>query len=364
MTRRYFEDSRMQMRKFFLSAVTLVVCAASLPAAQIRTQNFLVTAPDEQLARQFGQMAEVYRKQKALEWLGGEIPPWTAPCPLTVKPTLGGSGGGATSFNYQNGSYQIISMEISGPVERMLNSVLPHEVTHTIFAHHFRFPVPRWADEGGAVLSEDDLERGRHDQLCRSFLNSQQKVSLRRLFTLREYNEVDNVMKIYAQGYSVTSYLVDLSDRATFLSFVNTGVSAGWDRAVQQYYRLQSVEELEEQWLQHLRATRDQARARAAGTMVASAQGQPSGREVVRSTAPPAQPQLEPAGAVFRGKSDDGRTRPTSGTGVVPLGPTPGPKKTRPNPPPPVTLGLPEFAPTPQAPPVQANGPSPVGYQS
>ena len=356
----------MQMRRFFLSTVALVVCAAALPAAQIRTQNFLVTAPDEQIARQFGQMAETYRKQKAMEWLGHEIPPWTAPCPLTVKPTLGGSGGGATSFNYQNGTYQIISMDISGPLERMLNSVLPHEVTHTIFAHHFRFPVPRWADEGGAVLSEDDLERGRHDQLCRSFLNSQQKVSLRRLFTLREYNEVDNVMKIYAQGYSVTSYLIEISDRGTFLNFVNMGVSAGWDKAVQTYYHHQTVEELEETWLQHLRATRDIARARANGTMLASnTQNPPTGREVVRSTAPPAQPQLEPAGPVYRGQSgDDRRTRPTSGTGVVPLGSSPGPTKPRTNPPPPVTLGLPEFAPTPQAPPVQANGPSPVGYQN
>ena len=41
-------------------------------------------------------------------------------------------------------------------MERMLHSVLPHEMTHTVFAHHFRYPVPRWADEGGSVLSEDD----------------------------------------------------------------------------------------------------------------------------------------------------------------------------------------------------------------
>lgn len=63
-------------------------------------------------------------------------------------------------------------MEIFGQYERLLNSVLPHEVTHTVFAHHFRYPVPRWADEGGAVLSEDEQERYKHDQLARQFLNS------------------------------------------------------------------------------------------------------------------------------------------------------------------------------------------------
>ena len=43
-----------------------------------------------------------------------------------------------------------------GPASALKNSVLPHEVTHTVFAHHFRQPVPRWADEGGSVYSEDD----------------------------------------------------------------------------------------------------------------------------------------------------------------------------------------------------------------
>jgi len=68
-----------------------------------------------------------------------------------------------------------MKMEIQGPLDRLLASVLPHEITHTVFAHHFRQPVPRWADEGGSVLSEDDLERERHDKLTRSILNQGSK---------------------------------------------------------------------------------------------------------------------------------------------------------------------------------------------
>ena len=49
-------------------------------------------------------------------------------------------------------------MTVEGSLERILNSVLPHEVTHTIFAAKFGRPLPRWADEGGAVLSEDATE--------------------------------------------------------------------------------------------------------------------------------------------------------------------------------------------------------------
>ena len=55
--------------------------------------------------------------------------------------------------------------------------------------------MPRWADEGGSVLSEDDVERARHDQLCRQFLNTPgKKFPLRRLFNLKEYHEAPDVM--------------------------------------------------------------------------------------------------------------------------------------------------------------------------
>src|SRR5437868_5430694 len=112
---------------FGVSITVLVLAAAPLQAASFRTQNFEVSAPTAQVAQQFGQMAEQYRKQKAIEWLGQEMPPWPRPCPLSVVPKMGGAGG-ATQFNYDfRGGYDIIKMEISGEMERMLHSVLPHE---------------------------------------------------------------------------------------------------------------------------------------------------------------------------------------------------------------------------------------------
>ena len=84
--------------------------------------------------------------------------PCGQPCPLRVTVTYGGSGG-ATSFAFDRGQILSMDMHIEGTLERLIASVLPHEVTHTVFAFHFRQPVPRWADEGGSVLSEDDQDR-------------------------------------------------------------------------------------------------------------------------------------------------------------------------------------------------------------
>ena len=126
-----------------IAIAVLFLAAAPVSAATHRTPNFIVDAPTPQMAQQFGQMAEQYRRQKAMEWLGLEMPQWPRPCPLQVSPKMGGAGG-ATKFNYDfRGNYEVLSMEISGETERMLHSVLPHEVTHTVFAHYFRFPVPR-----------------------------------------------------------------------------------------------------------------------------------------------------------------------------------------------------------------------------
>ena len=45
----------------------------------------------------------------------------------------------------------------------MLVAVLPHETTHTVVAGNFGDqPVPRWADEGMAVLTEPREKIERH----------------------------------------------------------------------------------------------------------------------------------------------------------------------------------------------------------
>ena len=216
--------------------------------------NFLVEVdpPSAHVAERIGQWAEYYRKEKAIQWLGREMPPWSEPCPIHVKVTFGGAGG-ATSFNFMHGQVWQ-TMEIEGAIDRLVMSVLPHEVTHTVFAHYFRCPVPRWADEGGAVLSEDDVEKSHHDQLVRQILNAGRAIPLRRLFSLTQYPP--EVGALYAEGYSVARFLVDSSNRQVFLAFVAQGMQGDWDAAVRADYRYQSVEQLEEAWLAYLRNTK------------------------------------------------------------------------------------------------------------
>src|SRR5262245_45534551 len=242
-------------RPFVYVLVGLLALPCTILGATHATQNFVVEAPTAEIARQVGQYAEQYRKEKAILWLGREMQPWGQRCPIQVTLTMGGAGG-ATSFAFDHGQVWHQQMHVEGSLERVLNSVLPHEVTHTVFAYHFRCPLPRWADEGGAVLSEDDLERDRHDKMVRQILNSGRAISLRRLLVLKEYPS--EVMALYAQGYSVTSFLVGKSSRPEFLNFIADGMRSGWDAALQRHYQIRNVEELEQAWLTHLRNTKRQ----------------------------------------------------------------------------------------------------------
>ena len=335
--------------------------------ASFRSTNFLVEAPNAQIAQQVCQAAEFYRKEKALEWLGQEMPPWPEPCPVRVRVTMSGPGG-ATSFYFDRGRVLGQTMTVEGPLDRILASVLPHEVTHTVFAHYFRCAVPRWADEGGSVLSEDDVERAKHDQMVRQILNSGRAMPLRRLFALTNYPS--DVMILYAQGFSVCNYLVSVSSKPAFLAFVAHGMRQGWDSALQTHYSLRSVEELEQTWLQHLRTTKRQP-----PTMLARGATppptDPASRVVVRLTAPPADPLGGEPAPVYRGQMPEAPAKhaglPAHGTASPNLAPPAAQLRwqavpdTPAAPAPAVRLGPPQFTP-PAAPTPRPYGTSPVGY--
>jgi hypothetical protein len=355
--------------------VLVVFGALASLGASYRTTNFVVEAPTPQIAQQVGQYAEYYRREKALQWLGQEMPPWPEPCPLRVTVTMNGSGG-ATSFAFDRGQILGQDMHIEGSLDRLLASVLPHEVTHTVFAHYYRCPVPRWADEGGAVLSEDDVERNRHDALVRQILNTPGRaIPLRRLFSLTKYPP--DVMVLYAEGYSVSNFLVAQGGRTEFLAFVAQGMRGDWDAAAQAHYRYNSVEELEKAWVEDLSRKRQQPEATTQVVSRGPGGGDAPGQVVTRTTAPPVQPLLEAPRPVARGQNPDAdwpdlSARPAGPQNWLPEAkpqPAPPPPPVAPPagailPPPPssVRLGAPQGDPAaPPTPPAQARLGPPMG---
>jgi hypothetical protein len=299
------------------SIVVVLFGALASLGASYRTPNFVVEAPTYPIAQQIGQYAEHYRREKALLWLGQEMPQWPEPCPLRVTVTMNGSGG-ATSFAFDRGRILGMDMHVEGSLDRLLASVVPHEVTHTVFAHYFRQPVPRWADEGGSVLSEDQAERDRHDQLVRQILNTPGRaIPLRRLFSMMKYPP--DVMVLYAEGYSVSDFLVSKSSRSVFLAFIAQGMRGDWDGAVRAHYRFNNVEELEHAWVQYLREKRQQPTDIARNPRPAESSN--GSRVVTRQTVPPAQPILQEPMPIVRAAAPEPTPRATTPVSAMPARP-------------------------------------------
>lgn len=223
--------------------------------ATFRTPNFTVTAPSPELAKKVGKAAEVYRKELSTFWLGQPLPNWSRPCKLKVRPGSIGAGG-ETRFQFIGKEVMNWDMYVQGSVERILDSVLPHEVNHTIFACHFRRPLPRWADEGAATLFEHRSEQVKQLGLLNQVLESSREfIDLERLLMMKEYPKGYRPMLImYAEGYALADFLVQQGGRQRYLKFLNDGERHGWAAAIKSNYHHGGVKSLEKNWKAWIKA--------------------------------------------------------------------------------------------------------------
>ncbi|MFK7767403.1 MAG: hypothetical protein AB8B55_09300 [Mariniblastus sp.] len=238
--------------------------------APVVSQNFIVRASDAQLARKVSSEAERFRRELAIEWLGKELPAWDQKCPITVE--IGRHAGGETSFAFmtngtRRGNPTDWRMKIFGPPDRLLDAVLPHEVTHTIFATHFGQPLPRWADEGACTTVEHASERKKNHRMLMDFLSASPSrgIPFNRMFTMRNYPH--DILPLYAQGYSLAKFLILQKGKRKFLDYISEGLEnetrmqelQAWNAATDDFYGYSDLSELQLAWLGWVRNGSDES---------------------------------------------------------------------------------------------------------
>ncbi len=242
----------MDALKLQSKAIAFLICltaSCGRAAETYQTINFSVKAASAATAEEVGKAAENYRRQLAIFWLGKPLPNWSAPCKIVVKEGQIGAGG-RTTFQFVRGEVLNWSMEVQGTKERILDSVLPHEVNHTIFACHFRRPLPRWADEGAATLFEHRSEQIKQLGLLNQVIRSRTAmITLRELLSMKNYPEdYRRMLTLYAQGYALADFLVQQKGRHAYLKFISDGERIGWEEAIKANFDHDGIESLEKNW--------------------------------------------------------------------------------------------------------------------
>ncbi len=231
---------------FFAAAVCLTSRTAL--AATFKTRNFVVQTADPDLAALFAQTAEKQRRDLSIAWLGGPLPDWAQPCKIKVKVGETLPPGGATTFVFSNGQVYGWDMNIQGSAQRVVDSVLPHEITHMIFACKFRQPVPRWADEGAATSVEDISERTKYRRMLVEFLQTNRGIAFRTMVNSKDYPT--DAMPFYAQSFTSAEFLIARGGKQRYVAFVQEGINTDdWSGALRKYYGYQDLGTFQNVWL-------------------------------------------------------------------------------------------------------------------
>jgi hypothetical protein len=216
--------------------------------ATAQSKNFVVTVEpaNADLAKRIADQAERLRTDLATLWFGQPLADWQDPVPIHVqlRPF------GAVSAAGPDKKTGKLSANIRGKADSILRTILPHELTHLIFAGFFADKEPPWAAEGIAVMAEPQEDIQRHDKITATQLAANTSLPFTKFFNMKNPVQEgdDDPNAFYAQSYSVVSFLVEKGGRPKLLQFIRDGMANGWDKAAQDNYGFKSVDELDQAW--------------------------------------------------------------------------------------------------------------------
>lgn len=227
----------------------------------VTSNNFHVHYVGESpaLAQQVAKAAEQARAVQMKRWevvTPGES--WTPRCEILLYPSLDEFGKdtkqpadspGFSSMGMNAGRIVFRRVHLRANHPNLVKAVLPHEVTHVVLADIFpQRQIPRWADEGVAVLAEPNSEQAIRAADLEEPLKAGKLFRLSDLMSM-DYPDPKHSSLYYAQSVSLTRFLVDAGTPSQFIAFVKHSQNAGIEPALIAVYKIESHAELQKRWL-------------------------------------------------------------------------------------------------------------------
>lgn len=254
------ENLLLCLRSTLLLVALLALIPSASPAGELGSENFrIVGVRDTATAQQTINACEQLRRQLFAFWFDGQVPqPWQPKCLVVIHPTdpqylaaVGASAGSTVASSLVDDRRGVIfgrRIDIRASRAGWL-SALPHELTHVVLADHFAGKsLPRWADEGMAILADPADKRERHASDLMRALGNRQQFRLVELIELREYPSASRWGCFYGQSASLAAHLIELKSPRDFIRFIDVSLAQGTPAALRTVYGFPSMGELEARW--------------------------------------------------------------------------------------------------------------------
>jgi hypothetical protein len=210
-------------------------------------------------ARQVAEIAEETRKRVTGKWFEGPGEDWDPRCVVTLYATaqeysratgLPAASRGRSYMRTDQGRVVGRSIDLHcEDTETLLEAVLPHETTHVVLAGKFGTQqIPRWADEGMAMLSEPRERVDLYLQNLPYYRQQQRLYHVRDLMQLTEYPEPRYLSAFYAQSVSLVEFLSAEKGGVVFAQFLREARKDGYQEALNRHYGYRTLDELQAQW--------------------------------------------------------------------------------------------------------------------
>ena len=210
-------------------------------------------------------VAERTRKDMYRKWFNSDGPDWNPKCDIflhanaqeyTRLTSVPSQSPGHSRFDNDAGGRVVgRRMELHCDVPTLLDAVLPHETTHVVLAGQFgRHAVPRWADEGMAVLTEPKEKIDQHRRnLARSYRDGM-LYNVKDLMNMQDYPQGRQIGAFYAQSVVLVDFLTGLKGPQVFATFLREGLDGGYEQALRKHYGMRDFNELQSRWNQQVLA--------------------------------------------------------------------------------------------------------------
>ena len=228
------------------------------------TASFVILHDDPALAEAVARAAESAREATTRRWTGSPPPrAWEPKCAIYLYPTAAifaqmtgepPESPGLSTMESNGAAITLRRINVRADAANLIAAVVPHEVTHVMLADLFTAKqIPRWADEGISVLSEPASEQEKRVADLDAALDGGKIFTVENLMASADYPEGKFWPLYYAQGVSLTRFLVEQGKPGQFIEFLQGSQRRGIEPELKRVYGIEGYADLQSRWLDYAR---------------------------------------------------------------------------------------------------------------